>query len=128
MDPIVIKAHSFSGLGTNIGTLSMLAHTNQKFEIHTTPDWYNYLKSFKELYNMENLTVYVDGNVTDDESSYFHMQNDTDKFFAPYFTTDTLHYNNKTYQVNPYKSTRKYIGIACYGDLSPESVFDKEFQ
>ena len=45
MDPIIIKTHSLSGLGTNIGLLSMLAHTNQKFEIHTTFYWDMYLKS-----------------------------------------------------------------------------------
>lgn len=128
MDPIVIKAHSLRGLGTNIGLLSMLAHTGKKFEIHTTFYWDMYLKAFKELYNLENFTSYIDNTIINDETSYFYIQQDTDKFFAPYITTDTLYYNNNTYEVSPYKSTRKCIGIACYGDVDPASVFDKEYQ
>lgn len=128
MEPIIINTHSLRGLGTNIGLLSMLNHTGNKFEIQTTKHWGEYLHTFKEMYGITNLTVIIDNEIINDETSYYYTFSDTDKFFAPYITTDALYYKGDYYEISSTKSTRKFIGIACYGDNDTESVFDKNHQ
>lgn len=128
METISINTHSLRGLGTNIGLLSMLLHTGKKVEISTSRQWSEYLQIFKNLFNLENLSVILDNHIVNDNTSYFHTFTDTDKFFAPYITNDVLNYKGEYYRISTNNDTRKYIGIACYGDIKSESVFDRNHQ
>lgn len=128
MEALVYNTHSLRGLGSNIGLFSRLVHTGKPFEIQTTKHWFDYLNTFKYMYNIENMNVICDNEIKNTAQSYFYVFGDTEKFFAPYFTNNFINYKGEQYEVSEYNPTRKYIGIACYGDIDPESVFDRNYQ
>lgn len=128
METLVYNTHSLRGLGTNIGLLSRLNHTGKQFQIQVTKTWIEYLHIFKDMFNIENLNIVCDNDIINTADSYFYKFSDTDKFFAPYITSDVINYKGGKYDVSPHNPTRKYIGIACYGNIEPHEVFDRNYQ
>jgi len=118
--PIIIRTNINRGLGTILGHLSMLIHSGQAIEFHGNHTLHNTIDVLINTLSIAQIKIIRD-NTHNDWDYFENSITDSDKFFAPYFNVDSINYKGNKYPTAEKK--KKYIGIACYRNLDPDSVF-----